>query len=114
VATKETVFKNEKGEIWHYYRNDYMFYVADKKIGQMVKKWQNASYFATYWYPDGRICHQYIIPYKLKRRAISALKGTYPKNNNSDSKHTSHFVHTNSKISHSKGKTKTGVCSGSV
>ncbi|MFC1733568.1 hypothetical protein ACFL6I_24985 [candidate division KSB1 bacterium] len=77
MATDETVFESDKGEVWYFYQHEYMLYVTDIRINQMAKRWKDAEHVATYWYSDGRVCNQYKIPAKLKKRAIAALKGTY-------------------------------------
>lgn len=62
-----------ENEIWRWFGDEFKAYCADNKDYRKIMTWKGTRHGSTYYFPDGEIRHDVIIPYELFNRTAELL-----------------------------------------
>jgi len=62
-----------KDEIWFLSRGRYKAFVADPKKARKIAAWKGCRKHATYYYPNGQIVQDILVPARRYRRACKVM-----------------------------------------
>jgi len=62
-----------KDEIWPFRPGWHKAFVADSKKARKIAGWKGCRKHATYYYPNGQIVQDVLVPARLRRRACKVM-----------------------------------------